>query len=145
MTDVDYSHQKKNTSLKTHGSEIVWKKDAGATVLRQKRKSPSVSGAPFIRALSFPSHSPLPPHSLPQRGNSSCMQVISVCGDGRSAPIGSLDSYADVKIAGCVCQKGHCAGGCHLRDVTAANESSTGAHRSTFNVSSWRIPHTLKD
>lgn len=63
-------------------------------------KSP-LSGTPFI--LSFPSLHP--PHSLPHRGNSSCMQVISVCSDGRSALIGWLNSYADVKIAGCVCQR----------------------------------------
>ncbi|CAB1447036.1 unnamed protein product [Pleuronectes platessa] len=35
----------------------------------------------------------------------SCVQVISVCSDGRSPLIGLLNSYADVKIAGCVCQK----------------------------------------
>lgn len=50
---------------------------------------------------------PFPPSpSLPlQRGGSSCTQVISVCSDGCSPLIGQLNSYADVKIAGCVCQK----------------------------------------
>ncbi|KAK5868360.1 hypothetical protein PBY51_009386 [Eleginops maclovinus] len=56
----------------------------------------------LILALSF---FPL----LPRRGNGSCVQVISVCSNGRSALIGWLDSYADVEIAGCVCQKAtHC-------------------------------------
>lgn len=48
---------------------------------------------------------PFPPRLHPWRGSGSCMQVISVCSDGRSALIGWLNSYADVKIAGCVCQK----------------------------------------
>lgn len=56
-----------------------------------------------IHSCSFLSLHPL--RSLSRRGNSSCMQVISVCSDGRSALIGWLNSYADVKIAGCVCQK----------------------------------------
>lgn len=71
-------------------------------VLQQKTNHP-VSGIPFILALSFLSLHPL--HSLSRRGNGSCMQVISVCRDGHSALIGWLNSYADVKIAGCVCQK----------------------------------------
>lgn len=70
-------------------------------VLRHNTNQP-LSQA-LILVLSFLSLHPL--HSLPQRGNSSCTQVISVCGDGRSAVIGWLNSYADVKITGCVCQK----------------------------------------
>lgn len=99
MTNVNYSNQK-NTSSNTHTSEIAWKKmqawmcyDSTQITLCLRHTIHSCSFFPF------------PLHSLPRRGNGSCMQVISVFSDGRSALIGWLNSCTDVKIAGCVCQK----------------------------------------
>lgn len=105
MTNGDYSSQK-NTSRNAHLWNYMKERLERKTIKESARtedKSSSVSGIPFILALSFLSLHPL--CLLPWRGNSSCMQVISVCSDGHSALIGWLYSYADVKITGCVCQK----------------------------------------
>lgn len=100
MTCVDYSDQKNTSSNKHHTSKIVRKKDASASVPRLDTNHPLSQAQHSFLLFPF-----FPLHSLPRRGNGSCMQVISVCSDGRSALIGWLNSYADVKIAGCVCQK----------------------------------------